>query len=73
MVIWSKVRMTFERVWAIEQQVLVVPQGGVEALAKMTIATQAKYVVATIYYRVLKEEDNKANKKAVTDLLIAKL
>jgi|LauGreDrversion4_2_1035121.scaffolds.fasta_scaffold76744_3 hypothetical protein len=73
MVIWSKVRMTFERVWAIEQQVLVLPQGGVEALAKMTIATQAKYVVATIYYRVLKEEDNKAKKKAVTDLLIAKL
>jgi hypothetical protein len=65
--------MTFERVWAIEQQVLVLPQGGVEALAKMTIATQAKYVVATIYYRVLKEEDNKAKKKAVTDLLIAKL
>ena len=73
MVIWSKVRMTFERVWAIEQQVLVLPQGGVEALAKMTIATQAKYVVATIYYRVLKEEDDKAKKKAVTDLLIAKL
>ena len=43
-----------------------------QALAKMTIATQVKYIVATIYYRVLKEEDT-PKRKAVTELLIAKL
>jgi len=39
LVVWSKVRMTFESIWAIEQQVIVLPQGGLEALSKMTIAS----------------------------------
>ena len=48
------------------------PPGGLEALAKMTIAAQVKLVVATIYYRILKDEDPR-RKKAVSYLLIAKL
>lgn len=70
--IWSKVRMTFESVWAIEQQVLVLPPAGLEALGKMTIASQVKLIVATIYYRILKEEDPR-KRKDFSDLLIAKL